>query len=164
MLEAERGRALTGGQLYGGLATGAQGITNDASRLGLGNIGALFDMGKVGTDVGYQAAQNQITAGNYIRNYNQGVADVTAADMMAAQQYPQMNLANTLKLMSQFQSHTGPTPAAPTTLGQIGAGLQYGAGVLNDMPSWKAAGQQVYTSPYAVGPHMANTYGPFLPG
>lgn len=130
-LQAMRGLKLQGGQIYGNLGTSAQGIRDNAMSAGLRGIGALFDTGQVRTQQGLQNASNQIKAGQYVRDYNQSVADMVAGDMLDEQNYPRTNLANTIGLLKQLESGSGATPAAPTDLARVGAGLQLGAGVLS---------------------------------
>jgi hypothetical protein len=127
----ERNRMLAGGGQYGQLAGQAQNITSDATRLGLGGLGTLFEMGERQTAQGLQNAGNQIGAGRYVRNYNQGVANTVAQDMLDEQNWPRLNLANTLGVLGSFQSDTGPSPGAPTSGARWGEGLKIAGDVLN---------------------------------
>lgn len=113
LLERGRDRSLNAGGQYGNLATGAQGITNNAMGQGLQGINALFSAGQTARKNTIENASNQMGAGKYIRDYNQGVSDMIGNDILAGQQYPEQNIQRIMNMLSGFGSNnSGSTPGA----------------------------------------------------
>lgn len=128
-LAADKNRAIQGGQALGQLGGLAQNVFQGGLRTGLEGVGSLFDMGNIQTDVGRRSLYDQLRAGQYIRDYNQGVANVVGDDIIAGQNWPRQNLANTLGLLQGFQSstRTGALDSQPSSLGRFGNLLSTGA-------------------------------------
>jgi hypothetical protein len=161
-----------GGQLgqFGQGVTNAAGTAQDIRNSGISNamapIEGLFNMGNKQTDMGFEAARNQIGAGQTVRNFNQGLADISTQDYMNEQNYPRENLNQTLNTLKGFQSGATPTqPALSTTqsginlagslLGQYGGQLDgmFGGSGVNKVTSqgvlpWQRAGQQGAALPW----------------
>lgn len=138
-LQAERGRTLSAGGQLGTLATGAQGITSNASSGGLAGLSALFGAGSNITQQGLDNIKNQIGAGNYVRTYNQGVNDLIGQDIQAGNSYPTTNLTNIMNLLKNFQSGTAGAVPGANSLETAGGGLTAGSGLLGILAQMNGA-------------------------
>lgn len=143
-LQSERGRSLQAGQTYGGLggslgniATQAQGVQSSAMQGALTPVEMLYQTGRVGTDVGFDAANRQVEAGRNIRGYNQALADITMNDYMAERAFPRENLAQTMQLVPSFATKNYSVggnqtiPNAATGIGGVLQGIGGTAGINN---------------------------------
>lgn len=133
MLENLRNRQLSGGAQFGNLAGQAQGITNSAFGNAFTGASALFGAGQNLTELGRQTAQDKLGAGQYIREYNQGVNDMIGNDILASIQDSPQKMSQVLSWLQSFGSNTGPT-AAPTganSLQQLGGLATAGGGLLD---------------------------------
>lgn len=135
-LEREKERSLGAGQTYGNLgvglgnlATQAQNVYSNAASNALAPTEALYETGRIGTQVGFDAAQRKINAGRNIRQYNQTLADITMGDYMNSRAFPRTNLTQTMDLVPSFATKQYGTPQiqnVPNTafgLGQALTGL-----------------------------------------
>ncbi len=110
-VQQDRGRQLQAGQNFAGLgtnatntATSAQGISNAALNSAIGLPTKLFETGQIGTQVGFDVANQQVDAGRYVRDYNQNINDIISNDYLANQNYPRENIAATQSLLTPYQS------------------------------------------------------------
>jgi hypothetical protein len=155
-VNTERNRGIQVGQGFGNLGTQAQGVTTAAAGLGTGTAGALFDTGNVRTNQGYNTLDRMLNAGQYVRNYNQGLATGAEEEYMAAQNFPMTQANNVLNLLGGVQSGgTAGTPASytPSRTGAVLSGIpqltQSFGSLFNSSDTGR--GQQVYQSP--IGPN-----------
>lgn len=149
-LQNERNRSLQGASAFGNLATGAQNITSGAINTGLGGITKLYDAGAGITDAQSGIAQNQINAGQYIRNYNQNINDQIGNNMLAEQGYPASQINNILGWLQNYQSGNSFAPTANSlqTAGGIAQGIGSTVNGIGNIGSLSA--NQVYSRP--IGP------------
>lgn len=126
-IQADRGRQLQAGQIYGGLGTNAtntaataQGITNSAVSNAIGVPTQLFNMGQSQTNTVYDSIDRQREAGSFIRNYNQDINDMVQDDYIAGQNYPRQNIAATQTLIQPFQTSTSALPGQQTGASKAG--------------------------------------------
>lgn len=83
-----------------------QGISGLGSSLG-SLAGTAQNISTSGQNAALQALAAQQNAGQNIRGFNQGLADIALSEYMANQNYPRTNLNNTLGMLPAFQSGTG---------------------------------------------------------
>lgn len=116
------------------MTSGGAGLTNLTSAL-TGGAGTAQNIGA--NAVGQEAANinAQISAGETLRNYQQGVSNIAFQDLLAQQGYPLTQAQNTQSLLSGLQSgvQTQPTytPSnTASTLAKIAAGASVLGGFL----------------------------------
>lgn len=120
------------GQALANMGTAAQGITSSGANVGLGLASGVFGAGQKLTDQGYRTAQEQIAAGQYIRNYNQRINDAIAANILGASNYEPQQIGTIQQLLAPFQSGMqNQMVNQPSTLGQLGGGLQFAGGAID---------------------------------
>jgi len=123
-LQEQRGREMTAGGQYGNLASGAQGLTTSGMNAGLTTIGAASDLGQRTRENTLENFQRQAKAGQYVREYNQGVNDVVAGQLSGQQSFDQNQLSNIMELLKAYQSGTSSTTSPTTSTAQkIGSGV-----------------------------------------
>lgn len=113
--EAQRNRALSGGQTYAGMAGTAYGGANTAQNATFG-----------AQELGLKTLGAQQAAGQRIQGFNQGVADIAMGDYMGGQNF-RNTLVNTALQQFPGIAGTGQTnmqyQPQPNTYAQAGAGL-----------------------------------------
>ena len=133
----DRGRQVTGAQTYGNLGQQTQGITNSAADTVMSRINAMVSAGQTQNTMGRTALDDQLTAGNYVRNYNQGINDFIGQESAASNN---SQADRTKELLALLNTLSGGQGYAPTTNSaqQIGGLLQAGAGVVGSMTGGQA--------------------------
>lgn len=123
-INTERGRSLQGGGLYGNLAQIGQGASTDALRLGMAGAGQMADTGQAMTSTAWDAIDRQLNAGKYVRDYQQGVTNQTAQDILAAQGYEGTQIQNLMNLLKAYggNSEVNMVQGGANTLQKIGGG------------------------------------------
>lgn len=122
MLEQQRAREMTAGGQFGNLGTAAQGVTQSGFGLGFGVADRFGNLGATFEQSGRTTLQDQLGAGQYIRDYNQNISDQVQQDMLARIGYDPQRLGTAMSLLGQYQSNTstGPQAAQTSPLSQIG--------------------------------------------
>lgn len=131
-LQRQRELQARGGSAMGQLGSAAQGLTASGAGIGLQTSGALFGQGMGMTDLGRTINQDRLRSGQYIRGYNQQLADLMASDILGQQRYEPQQLATIQSLLDIYQSGTGQTmtPGA-NTLQQLGGLATAGGALVN---------------------------------
>lgn len=110
-LNADRNRSLSAGGQFGNL-----GATQ------MGGASTLAGVASGARNANIQDIMNQLQAGAYTRDYNQGVNDVMRNDIMGEAAYPSQQLASIMQLLQNYQSggqYT--TPGKTSSLSKISA-------------------------------------------
>ncbi len=137
-LQKMRDRTLQGAGQFGNLAgtaiSGAgqaQNISNSAYGNAQNAASAVFGAGSQLTDLGRQTVQDRVGAGNYVREYNQGVNDMIGSDILSGIQDEPQKMTQVLNWLKSFESGQGQTGGGANTFQQVGGLAQYGGGLLD---------------------------------
>lgn len=123
-LQAMRNRQSQGGNIMGNLAQGAQGIASSGANTAIGAANSLFNAGRRMTSVGRDNQQQALSAGRYIRRYNQGINDMIANNILASIADDPSRINQVLQMLAGFGSgQQNVLIEDPGTLRQVGGGL-----------------------------------------